>query len=251
MIKRLALSLLVLLGLTLSSCEDKVELVRIRTSFGDIYIYLYDATPHHKANFMKLAKAGFYNGTTFHRVIQDFMIQGGDPNSKDSIATNDGEGGPPYTGEAGTYKDDENPATYTIDPEIKPGIYHKRGVIAAARTNNPQKRSSGSQFYIVKGKVWTMDELDKISQMRGITLNDTQKRIYTTVGGTPHLDGEYTVYGEVVAGMDVVDKIISQPADPRTARPYKNITMTVDIVKVRPKELQKKYGFKMPDLQAR
>lgn len=197
--------MILLLGLIFGSCQQKVELVKISTSFGDIYIYLYDATPQHKANFMKLAKEKFFDGTTFHRIIKNFVIQGGDPNSKDNDATNDGEGGPGYT----------------IPAEIKPELKHKYGALGAARDNNPEKRSSGSQFYIVVNK-----------------------------NGTPHLDGGYTVFGEVVAGMDVAEKIAEQPKGAMD-RPLQNIVMKVEVVKVNPTRFAKEHHFDMKSLQAK
>ncbi|RYD73892.1 MAG: peptidylprolyl isomerase [Sphingobacteriales bacterium] len=245
--------LIFLAFLCITSCEDKIEIVKIHTKFGDILLYLYDETPAHKANFIKLAKSGFYNGTTFHRIIEYFMIQGGDPNSKDADPMNDGEGGPAYNGAAGTFPDPSNEKIYSISAEIKPNIYHKKGVIAAAREGddiNPEKRSSGSQFYIVQGKVYSDSALTAYAQKRNLTINEVQRKIYTTVGGTPHLDGKYTVFGEVVSGFEVVEKIAKQAKDARD-RPIENIEMTVEIIKVRPKQLMKKYGYTIPQVQAK
>ena len=219
--KRIPIILTFLACFIFTACEQEIEIVKIHTDLGDIYVYLYDATPIHKANFMKLAKAGFYNGTTFHRIIQNFMIQGGDPNSKDNNPKNDGEGGPEFKNEPNTFKD-PNTNTYTIAAEIKPEIRHKYGSVAAAREGdnvNPEMRSSGSQFYIVENKK-----------------------------GTPHLDNKYTVFGEVVSGMDVVEKIAIQPKDPRD-RPLKDIKMTVEIIKVKPSGLSKKYKWTMPSVK--
>ena len=218
--------------------------VKIQTMLGDIVVRLYDETPIHRDNFIKLAKEGYYDGTLFHRVIKDFMIQGGDPDSKGAPTGKMlGVGGPDYT----------------LEAEIKDGLFHKRGALAAARQGdqvNPERRSSGSQFYIVWGQVYNEGQLRQFSkqlkmqrmqdifnqlaaarkaeimQMRrernraglqelqdqlaaeaekqaaGYTgLSEEQQRIYSTVGGTPHLDGQYTVFGEVVEGMDVVKKI--------------------------------------------
>jgi cyclophilin family peptidyl-prolyl cis-trans isomerase len=179
---------LLLIGcLTASFNSARKNLVEIHTSYGDIVIYLYDATPKHKANFLKLAKEKYFNSTTFHRVIKNFVIQGGDPNSKDKDTTNDGDGGP----------------AYTIEPEINPLIRHKYGAVGAARESddiNPKRESSGSQFYIV---------------IRN--------------GGTPHLDDKYTVFGEVVSGMDVAEKIASVPKNAKD-RPLKDIPMKVKII---------------------
>jgi len=167
------------------TAQDQTPVGVIKTKFGDIIVELYDKdAPQHVANFMKLASEGFYNGCTFHRVIPGFMIQGGDPNSKDSERVNDGLGGPGYT----------------IPAEIK--RKHKRGALAAARLGdqtNPQRASSGSQFYIC-------------------------------VGSPSHLDGAYSVFGEVIDGMDVVDQIAAQPRDQRD-NPLDRVEMTVEIRK--------------------
>ncbi len=218
--KRISIVLTLLACFFFTSCEQDVELVKIHTEFGDIYVYLYDATPIHKANFIKLTKAKFFDGTTFHRIIQNFMIQGGDPNSKDNDVNNDGEGGPEFKNEPNTFKD-ANSNTYTIAAEIDTTkMKHHYGSFAAAREGdnvNPEKRSSGSQFYIVENKK-----------------------------GTAFLDGKYTVFGEVVYGMDVVEKIAVQPKARGNDRPLKDIKMTVKLVKVKPAELSKKYNWKMP-----
>jgi cyclophilin family peptidyl-prolyl cis-trans isomerase len=176
----------------------KDYVITISTEFGNIILLLYDQAPLHKENFVKLTKEGFYNGTTFHRIIDKFMIQGGDPLSKDSIAANDGTGGPGYT----------------IPAEIIPGLTHKRGAVAAARKGdniNRQRASSGSQFYIVQNHE-----------------------------GTPHLDNAYTVFGQIVQGLDVVDVISTQLKDSRD-RPLKNITLQVSLKKMRKKKIIKKY----------
>lgn len=163
----------------------------IETNFGDITVVLYDETPIHRDNFVKLvSEEQFYDGTLFHRVIPGFMIQGGDPSSI---------GAPPGKGLGG------GGPGYQLDPEI--GAPHLRGTLAAARTSNPQKRSSGSQFYIVTGQVQSSATLDRYEQQKGIKYNETQRETYMTVGGTPQLDMEYTVFGEVVSGMEIVDRI--------------------------------------------
>lgn len=188
--------------------------VVINTEFGDIKIRLYDETPLHKANFIKLAKEGFFNGTLFHRVIKTFMIQGGDPNSKNAQP-----GQPLGMGDVG----------YRIPAEFDSTIIHKRGALAAARDGNPQKASSGCQFYIVQGKKATDAELDQLTNMRGNKWTDEQKAIYKEIGGTPFLDMNYTVFGEVVEGMDVVDKITAEPVDGND-RPTKDVKMTVKVI---------------------
>lgn len=168
----------------------------ITTAYGKIELFLYDNTPKHRDNFVKLAKKHFYDGTLFHRVIPDFMIQGGDPDSKTAKP-----GAPLGEGDVG----------YRVPAEIKPEHIHKRGVLAAARDNNPDKSSSGCQFYITVGKKFADADLDAISKRNGQTYTPQQRELYRTIGGTPHLDGNYTVYGEVTSGMDIVDKIVKQP----------------------------------------
>lgn len=179
--------------------KDRKRDVLIQTTMGDIVIRLSDSTPLHRDNFLKLVKVGFYDSVLFHRVIKDFMIQGGDPNSKRAAAGKPlGDGGPGYT----------------IPAEFRKTLFHKKGVIAAARQGdniNPAKESSGSQFYIVQGKIFSDAGLDSVERFRlnGRKIPAEQRQVYKTIGGTPHLDQGYTVYGEVVKGLEVVDKIAS------------------------------------------
>ncbi len=168
----------------------------ITTDEGKIELSLYDKTPKHRDNFVKLAKEHFFDGTLFHRVIPDFMIQGGDPESKNAQP-----GTPLGNGDVG----------YRIPAEFVNEYYHKRGVLAAARDNNPEKASSGCQFYITVGKKVSDAELDQMEKRRNHTYTKEQRETYKNIGGTPHLDGGYTVFGEVTKGMDVVDKIVQQP----------------------------------------
>ena len=202
----------------------KADVVLI-TSFGNIFIDLYDETPGHRDNFLKLAKEGFYDGTTFHRVISDFMIQGGDPNTRDPKKSNlAGQGGPGYT----------QPA------EIKADFIHKKGALAAARLGdgaNPKRASSGSQFYIVDGKPYTDSQLNNMEKnIRNATKNPDfkytaeQRAAYKEVGGSPWLDMQYTIFGEVIHGMEVIDKIAAVKKGPGD-RPKENITMEVKVVK--------------------
>jgi peptidyl-prolyl cis-trans isomerase B (cyclophilin B) len=182
--------------------SKKDEVVTISTSLGDIKLILFDQTPLHKANFLKLSKSGFYTGTTFHRIIQNFMVQGGDANSKDADPTNDGAGQPNET---------------TIAAEIRPELLHKFGAVAAARQGdfvNPTRASSSSQFYIVQNH-----------------------------NGTPHLNGAYTVFGQVISGLDVVDKIAAQPKNGND-RPLTDIKMTVSVEKLKKKKITELYGYK-------
>lgn len=228
------------------TANDKMTKVELETTYGNIVVELYNETPQHRDNFIKLVNEGYYDGVLFHRVIKDFMIQTGDGKSKTAGPdTSLGDGDPGYTIEA---------------EFVYPKYFHKRGALAAARTGdqvNPERRSSGSQFYIVTGKIYSSDELKMMSQRMAdmkkqeifrrlvmenqakimemqqkqdndalnaiqneliqqteaeaaqnpFTLTDEQLDAYTSIGGTPHLDGQYTVFGEVIEGMDVVDKI--------------------------------------------
>ena len=173
--------------------KDRKRDVLLQTSMGDMTIRLSDSTPLHRDNFLKLVKVKFYDSILFHRVIKDFMIQGGDPDSKNAQAgVQLGGGGPGYT----------------VPAEFRQTLFHKKGVIAAARTNNPEKASSGSQFYIAQGKKYTDAELDILETGRvGKKIPALYKEAYKTIGGSPHLDQGYTVYGEVIKGLEVVDKI--------------------------------------------
>ncbi|HET9744571.1 MAG TPA: peptidylprolyl isomerase [Chitinophagaceae bacterium] len=176
--------------------KDRKRDVLVQTTMGDIIIRLSDSTPLHRDNFLKLAKTGYYDSLLFHRVIKDFMIQAGDPNSKRAAGGQPlGNGGP----------------AYTVPAEFRTTLFHKKGAIAAARTGdnvNPAKASSGSQFYIVQGKTFTDGGLDTLETTRlNRKIPTAQRDVYKTIGGTPHLDQGYTVYGEVIRGLDVVDKI--------------------------------------------
>jgi len=252
-----------------SVMDSTTSQVRITTNYGDIIVRLYDETPEHRDNFLKLARDGYYDSALFHRVIKDFMIQGGDPDSKGAPAGKRlGTGGPEYT----------IPAEF-----VYPKYYHKRGVLSAARQAdqvNPERRSSGSQFYIVWGKRYSEDELKQLanqldgqrgqqifnglaSQHRdsiqamykagdqkglmalqqrlaaetekllketpGFSFTPEQVKDYTTVGGTPFLDNQYTVFGEVVEGLDVIEKIQSMSTD-SADRPKEDVVMTMTVL---------------------
>lgn len=173
--------------------KDFKKDVLLQTTMGDIVVRLSDSTPLHRDNFLKLVKIRYFDSVLFHRVIKDFMIQGGDPDSKNAPAGQPlGNGGP----------------AYTIPAEFRQSLFHKKGVIAAARDNNPQKASSGSQFYIVQGKKFTEADLENLENNRlKRKIPADQKEVYKTLGGTPHLDQNYTVFGEVVKGLEVVDNI--------------------------------------------
>jgi len=189
--------------------------VEITTVYGKMKILLYNETPKHRDNFIKLANEGFYNGLIFHRVIKDFMIQGGDPNSKNAapeIMLGSGDVG------------------YKIPAEFSPALHHKKGALAAARDNNPEKASSGCQFYIVQGKTSTDAELDGIESRAGFKYSEKQRNDYKTIGGTPFLDQSYTVFGEVIEGLEVIDKIAGVTTR-RGDRPVEDVKMTVKIIK--------------------
>jgi peptidyl-prolyl cis-trans isomerase B (cyclophilin B) len=272
--------------ITITGCTQKKDyIVTIKTKFGDMVAILYDETPKHKANFIKLAKEHYYDGLLFHRVIEGFMIQGGDPESKNAKPGQRlGNGGPGYT----------------IEAEFNPKFFHEKGALSAARLNdqmNPTKASSGSQFYIVQGKKLNAIEM-KIDQQKfstglqqffqkpenkpyydsiaklyqsgdpkayesyiislkpvvesqlGISVekqvDPKMVEAYSTVGGTPHLDGEYTVFGKVIKGLEVIDKIAALAKD-EAERPTEDVTMTVTVEELSKSKIKKLYGYTYPD----
>ncbi|MDH4296527.1 MAG: peptidylprolyl isomerase [Cyclobacteriaceae bacterium] len=269
-----------------SGCaQNKDYVVTIRTDYGDMVAILYDETPKHKQNFIKLAKEHYFDSTLFHRVIAGFMIQGGDPDSKKAQPGAPlGRGGPGYT----------------IDAEFNPKLIHARGALSAARLSNqqnPSKASSGSQFYIVQGSKMTEEELKldqakfdvalqrffqnpanrsaydsivslyqsgdikkyqamlihlkpRVEKETGIEidreLTPEKLKVYTTVGGAPNLDGEYTVFGKIIQGLDVLDKIAAvetQPGD----RPVVDVRMVVSVEQMPKKKIEKIYGYHYPE----
>lgn len=274
------------LSLFTSCAQNKDYVVTFKTDMGDMVAILYDETPKHKENFIKLAEDHFFDSLLFHRVIEGFMIQGGDPDSKNSPPGKQlGNGGPGYT----------------IEAEFNPKFFHSKGALSAARhpdNVNPTKASSGSQFYIVQGTVIPNEAVDQLSinQVKlntalqelfkqDMVLYDSLKRLYlagdmqayqnkinslvprverdlgvkvtkqiskekidtyTTIGGAPHLDDEYTVFGKVVKGLDVIDKIASVERDAAN-RPLKNIKFTVTVEKMSKKKITKEYGYEYPE----
>lgn len=214
---KLNLLIVVFLTALLWSCgSEKEHRVKISTEYGDMTFKLYNHTPDHRDNFIKLVKEGYYDGTLFHRVMDGFMIQGGDPDSRDAPAGKRlGFGGPGYT----------------IPAEI--GVPHFKGTLAAARTggpSNPDKRSSGSQFYIVHGTKPNMESsIINMGKNRGLTYNDAQVAKYMELGGTPMLDGDYTVFGEIIDGMEVIDKIAVISTDAND-RPLEDVPMKVTLL---------------------
>ena len=207
--------LIILLALLMGSCggpkktSNENTVVEISTDYGDITIKLYDETPKHRDNFIKLIQEGWYDGSIFHRVINEFMIQGG-----------------------GSVGDAEDP-DYRVDAEILPQFFHKKGALAAARMGdqvNPKRASSSCQFYIVQGRKFNDSDFAAVEARTGMPVSEEHKEIYRTIGGTPHLDGEYTVFGEVIEGLDVVDKIAAVKTG-QGDRPVKEIKMSIKIVR--------------------
>ena len=177
---------------------------------GRIVVTLFNDTPLHRDNFKKLAESHFYDSLLFHRVIHGFMIQAGDPMSKNAPANK-------LLG--------ENSLPYTIPQEIRMHHFHRKGALCAARLGddvNPEKASSSTQFYIVQGRRWNQDELAMLRDQYGIHLQDEAERIYKSEGGSPHLDGNYTVFGQVVSGMEVIDRIAAEPTD-KADRPLSDV----------------------------
>lgn len=218
---RLLYPFLVFLFLVSCSAQKKVRTtdykkdILLETNYGNITLRLSNETPLHRDNFLLLVKNKYYNGILFHRVINDFMIQAGDPESKKApVDKLLGNGGP----------------NYTIPAEFKSTLFHEKGVIAAARKGddvNPAKASSGSQFYIVQGKTWTDEELDiqETTRLKGRKIPEEHRAIYQTMGGTPHLDQNYTVFGKVVTGLEVLDSIAAVPTNENTNRPIKDVVI--------------------------
>lgn len=206
--KKFCLIICILLGMT-AQAQEKETLVLIKTTKGDITVKLYNDTPLHRDNFIKLINEGWYNNSPFHRVIKDFMIQGGQ--NQNGVV---------------------DPG-YTVPAEFRANHFHKKGALAAARQGdhvNPTKASSGCQFYIVQGQVLNDASIQMYQQRLGKTFTKEQIEAYTTVGGTPHLDGEYTVFGEVVEGLDVIDKIASVKTGYMDV-PVEAVTMSIEILK--------------------
>jgi peptidyl-prolyl cis-trans isomerase B (cyclophilin B) len=280
--------LIFFLVLTLSVQAQKTDyVITIKTRFGDMVAILYDETPKHKANFIKLAKEHYFDSLLFHRVMEKFMIQGGDPKSRSAQPGERlGDGGPGYT----------------IEAEFNPKHFHEKGALAAARLpdqRNPSKASSGSQFYIVQGRAYTEPELkadpekfrssirefldnpknkayrDTVEALRkqgqsqriesylsGLkpvieadlgkkidkTIPEAQLKAYKTIGGVPQLDGQYTVFGKVIKGLEVIDKIATVPTD-RNNRPTQDVKMAITVEELSKKKIQKLYGYTYPELK--
>lgn len=228
--KIITLVVLLLTSASVFAGGPKNQYVRIKTAYGSCIIRLYNETPLHRDNFIKIVKEGKLTGTLFHRVIQDFMIQGGDPDSKNAkpgAALGEGSLG------------------YTVPAEFRDSLFHKKGVLAAARDNNPEKASSASQFYITQGKRFPDDVLNRIEEktLEGRKFPLSHREYYKSVGGVPHLDQSYTVFGEVVMGLDMVDRIAALKTDDND-RPLADVAMTVELLgKKECKELDKLLGI--------
>lgn len=215
--KKLPVLCLLLLAATATQAQRNRK-VKVFTPYGTMVIRLYDQTPKHRDNFVKLVKQHYFDSLLFHRVIQNFMIQGGDPDSKRAQPGDKvGEGGPGY----------RVPAEFQLD------LYHRKGALGAARDNNPAKESSGSQFYIVQGKKWTDGGLDTLEMTRlgGRKLPVDQREVYKEVGGSPHLDQSYTVFGQVVKGFDVIDSIAAVKTTRPGDRPVTDVRMKIRLKK--------------------
>ncbi|WP_343700243.1 peptidylprolyl isomerase [Chitinophaga sp.] len=213
--KTLLLSFLLLAAMATQAQRNRK--VKVTTDYGTMVIRLYDQTPKHRDNFIRLVKQHFYDSLLFHRVIKQFMVQGGDPLSKNAAA-----GALLGEGSVG----------YTVPAEFQLDLFHKKGVLAAARDNNPAKASDGCQFYIVQGKKFTDGQLDTLEQTRlgGRKIPVDQREVYKTIGGAPHLDQNYTVFGEVISGLPVVDSIAAVKTD-KNNRPLQDVRMKIRLKK--------------------
>lgn len=206
--KKVLIAFFVLLSAGLFAQQNKETLVLIKTTYGDITAKLYNDTPLHRDNFIKLIKQGWYDDSPFHRVINNFMIQGG-----------------------GNKAGKTDPG-YTVPAEFKSHYIHKKGALAAARMPdqiNPEKQSSGSQFYIVQGQKYNAATMQMMSQRNGFAYSEDHLKTYANLGGTPHLDGTYTVFGEVIDGFDVIDKIAAVQTG-QADRPLTEVTMKIEVL---------------------
>ena len=209
--------------------SKKDYLVTLKTNFGIMHLVLFDDTPLHKANFVKLVNQKFYDSLMFHRIIDGFMIQGGDPGSKNDKA------GDKLGGGGGDLA--------RIPFEFKPNHVHKKGALAAARDGNPEKKSSACQFYIVQGKKLTDEEVTVAAQRNSMDYTTQQRAEYMILGGTPRLDNGYTVFGEAIDNLELIDIIAKQPKD-SADRPKVDIKMSMTVKKMRKKKITKRFGYK-------
>lgn len=209
--------------------SKKDYVVTLKTNFGDMHLILFDDTPLHKANFLKLVNDKFYDGLLFHRIIDGFMIQGGDPDSKNA--------------QPGQHLGAGGGNLERIPFEFKPNHVHKKGALAAARDGNPEKKSSACQFYIVQGKAMSDDQITATAARNKMTYSTKQRSDYMILGGTPFLDNNYTVFGEAIDNLELIDKIAKQAKD-ASDRPTADIKMSMTVEKMRKKKITKKYGYK-------
>ncbi len=228
--KRLLTLCLLLTSITLSAQKKtkKDYLITMETTKGTMAIILFDKAPLHKANFLKLAEEGFYENLLFHRVINEFMIQGGDPNSKNAE-----KGAKLGSGGADLEK---------VPFEFVPEHVHLKGSLAAARTNNPAKESSGCQFYIVTGKKYTDFQMTDMAKRVGLDYTEEQRKAYIEEGGTPFLDNNYTVFGKVIKGIEIAEEIEKVETD-GSDRPIEDVSMKVSVKKMKKKKITKLYGY--------
>ena len=227
--KKTLIACLVFLSLNAFAAKPKHQFVRISTEKGTCVVLLYNQTPLHRDNFVKITQEGKLSETLFHRVIKSFMIQGGDPDSKTAKpgqALGDGDWG------------------YTVPAEFRDSLFHKKGVLAAARDDIPSKASSACQFYLAQGKVFTDEQLDLLEQNRLKRKIPTwQREVYKKLGGIPHLDQNYTVFGEVVQGIEMIDTIAAVKTG-AADRPVDDVRMTVTVLKKKEaKKLEKSLGL--------
>jgi len=206
----------------------KDYVVTLTTNYGTMHLVLFDDTPLHKANFIKLIDKKFYDSLLFHRIIEGFMIQGGDPESKKAKA------GDRLGGGGGDME--------RIPYEFKTNHVHKKGALAAARDNNPEKKSSACQFYIVQGKKLSDEELTVVASRNNMNYTTQQRADYIGIGGTPRLDNNYTVFGEVIDHLEVIDEIAKQPRD-ESDRPLKDVKMAMKVKKMKKKKITKQFGY--------
>lgn len=227
--KKTFLTALIAFTTTISFAQKpskKDYLITMNTNLGEMKLILFEDTPLHRANFLKLVEEAKFDSVIFHRVIKEFMIQGGNLGFK--------------TGQKVDYKADQLP---TIPYEFVPNHVHKKGALAAARTNNPEKASSGSQFYIVTGKKYSDNDMKLMSKRTGLDYTIDQVQDYMVIGGTPFLDNNYTVFGEVIEGIKVAEKI-ENVKTARGDKPLSDVWMTVSSKKMKKKKITKLYGYK-------
>ncbi len=225
----IAIQLLILANCFLANAQSKKDyLITIKTSFGEMNAILYDEAPKHKENFLKLVEEKFYDNLLFHRIIKDFMIQGGDPNSRNATPEQ-------MLGDGGSERQ-------RIKYEFNPKNIHKKGALAAAHDGNPEKASSNCQFFIVEGQKRDAQELAMLQNRNKMAYTEAQKKLYAELGGSPHLDNNYTVFGEILDGFDVLENIAKQERN-KVNRPKQDIKMIITAKKMKKKKITKKFKY--------